>query len=87
MSYDENSNDAMFSRILGRLDQQAKETAAFRADLLQVLGELRNEVKQTNGRVLSLERWRDVITAKVAVISVVVSFIMGGIAWAFNHFL
>jgi hypothetical protein len=87
MSYDEHSDDAMFSRIIARLDQQAKDTAAFRSELLAILGEVRTEVKATNGRVRSLERWRDVITAKVAVISAFVSFIMGGIAWAFNHFL
>jgi hypothetical protein len=87
MSYDEHSDDAMFSRIIARLDQQAKDTAAFRSELLAILGEVRTEVKATNGRVRSLERWRDVITAKVAAISAVVSFIMGGIAWAFNHFL
>lgn len=86
MSYDEHSDDAMFSRIISRLDQQAKETNAFRADLLSVLTDVRNEVKLTNGRVRGLERWRDVITAKVAATSAVVSFLMGGIAWAVNHF-
>ena len=86
MSYDENSPDAMFSRILTRLDQQAKDTESHRKELIAVLSDVRNEVKATNGRVRSIERWRDVITAKVAVISAVTSFFMGGIAWAANHF-
>lgn len=86
MSYDENSTDAMFSRIIARLDRQAEDTAQHRAELLAVLTEVRNEVKLTNGRVRSIERWRDVITAKVAVIAAVTSFLMGGIAWALNHF-
>ena len=87
MSYDEKSDDSTFTRIIVRLDQQAKDTAAFRLELLAILNEVKAEVKATNGRVNGLERWRDVITAKVAAISVFVSFIMGGVAWAFNHFL
>lgn len=86
MGYDENSTDAMFSRIIGRLDQQAKDTENHRRELIAVLSEVRNEVKATNGRVRSIERWRDVITAKVAAISAITSFLMGGIAWAANHF-
>lgn len=86
MGYDENSTDAMFSRILTRLDQQAKDTESHRKELIAVLSDVRNEVKATNGRVRSIERWRDVITARVAAISAVTSFLMGGIAWAANHF-
>lgn len=86
MGYDENSNDSVLTRILTRLDRQAKDTEDHRKELIAVLNEVRNEVKLTNGRVRSIERWRDVITAKVAVISAVTSFFMGGIAWAANHF-
>lgn len=86
MGYDENSTDAMFSRILTRLDQQAKDTESHRKELIAVLSDVRTEVKATNGRVRSIERWRDVITAKVAAISAITSFLMGGIAWAANHF-
>jgi hypothetical protein len=87
VSYDEKSDDSTFTRIIVRLDQQAKDTAAFRLELLAILKEVKAEVKTTNGRVNGLERWRDVITAKVAVISAATSFVMGGIAWAVDRFL
>lgn len=76
MSYDQNSPDAMFSRILERMDRQD-----------QSLGRIETAVNKTNGRVLSLERWRDIITAKVAMIAAGTSFIMGGIAWAIDRFV
>lgn len=75
MSYDHNSSDAMFARILEHMDRQD-----------QSLGRIEAAVNNTNGRVDRLERWRDVVTAKVAVIAATTSFVMGGIAWAVNRF-
>ena len=43
--------------------------------------EIRLEVKKTNGRVIGLERFRDVLTAKVAMISVTLGFAGGAVAW------
>ncbi len=86
MNYDQNSPDALFSRILNQLEQQAKNSAEHRAELIAVLTEVRTEVRLTNGRVKTLERWRDVITAKVAIVSALTSFLMGGIVWAANRF-
>jgi len=76
MTYDPHSDDSMFSKIMTRLDA-----------LDAKLDRIEDQTIKTNGRVGGLERWRDVITAKVAAISAVVSFLMGGVAWAFNHFL
>lgn len=87
MSYDENSSDAMFSRIMTILKQQAKDTADHRAELIAVLSEVRNEVKLTNGRVRGLERWRDVITAKVIGMAASTSFAVGAAAWAIDRFM
>ena len=87
MSYDPNSPDAMFSRILAQISEQAKATSDHRAELLAVLHDVRTELRITNGRVNGLERWRDVISARVAVIASVTSFIMGGIAWAIQRFV
>lgn len=56
--YDPNSADAMFARILQRMDAQD-----------QTLGRIEGKVDKTNGRVNALERWRDVVSAKAAVIS------------------
>jgi hypothetical protein len=76
MSYDPHSEDSMFSKILTRLDT-----------LNTKLDRIEDQTIKTNGRVTGIERWVDVVTAKVAVISAAVSFVMGGIAWAFNRFL
>jgi hypothetical protein len=76
MSYDKDSSDAMFSRIMEKLEKLDQKT-----DRIEV------QTNLTNGRVTGLERWKDVITAKAAVISAFVSFLMGGIAWAFNRFI
>jgi len=76
MSYDPHSEDSMFSKILTRLDT-----------LNAKLDRIEEQTIKTNGRVTGIERWRDVITAKVAVVSAAVSFVMGGIAWAINRFL
>ena len=76
MSYDKDSPDAMFSRIMEKLEKLDQKT-----DRIEI------QTNLTNGRVTGLERWKDVITAKAAVISAFVSFLMGGIAWAFNRFI
>lgn len=94
MSYDEKSDDSTFTHIIGRLDQQARDTANFRTDLLTVLNEVRMELKEvkvevkaTNGRVRGLEIWKAVITAKVATISTCVSLLVGGVIWVIKQFL
>jgi hypothetical protein len=76
MTYDPHSDDSMFSKIMTRLDA-----------LDAKLDRIEDQTIKTNGRVGGLERWRDVITAKVAVISAATSFVMGGIAWAVDRFL
>jgi hypothetical protein len=73
MSYDPNSTDAMFSRIIQRLDAQDS-----------ILTEIRDGVRKTNGRVNGLEKWRDVITGKVAGISFAVSAVVGVATWLFS---
>ena len=60
----------MFSRILQRLDTQDT-----------VLNRIEAGVLKTNGRVNALEKWRDVLTAKVAVTAMVVSGAVGIAGW------
>ena len=86
MSYDPNSTDAMFSRVLARLDEQDRAAIKTNNDFLVILGEIRNEAKRTNGRVTELERWRDIITAKTAAIAGGISATIGAAAWLFQHF-
>lgn len=76
MSYDPNSNDSMFSRVMSRLDSQ-DET------LRQILA----EVKRTNGRVTKLETTGEVTKAQIAVISVGVSSFIGAAGWLVTQFL
>lgn len=73
MTYDPNSTDAMFSRVLQRLDTQD-------ATLTEILA----EVRKTNGRVKSLEEWRLVTKVKVATLSALVSAVVGVAAWALS---
>lgn len=68
--YDPNSTDAMFARILQRLEAQDK-----------LLEQIASGVAKTNGRVTALERWRDVLTAKVAMVSGCVSAAVAAGAW------
>lgn len=74
-SYDPRSPDAMFARILQRMDTQ---------DL--ALGRIERGVEKTNGRVSALEKWRDVVTAKVAGIAATVSALVALLAWLAKNF-
>ena len=67
--FNPHSTDAMFSRVLSRLDEQDRSSEKTNADFLLVLSEIRTETAKTNGRVTAIERWRDVVTAKTAVIA------------------
>jgi len=68
--YDPQSLNANLSRIFEKLDR-----------IEATCSEIRTEAKKTNGRVNGLERWRDVITAKVAVISTCVSAGVAVASW------
>lgn len=60
--FNPHSNDAMFARILARMDAQD-----------QKLDAILDQATRTNGRVGHLERWRDEVKAKVAVVSACIS--------------
>lgn len=70
MSYDPNSNDAMFSRVMNRLDQQD-----------DTLKQILEQVRKTNGRVNVLEQNEAVAKGKVAVLSAAISAAVGFIGW------
>ena len=75
MSFDPNSTDAMFAKLLQRMDGQ---------DV--VLARIEAQVGKTNGRVTGLERWRDIITTRIAVISSGVSGAVALGAWILKSF-
>lgn len=80
------SFDAQFARLL------AEQAATREAIMLrfqqqdEVAKETLDQVKKTNGRVTALERWRDIVTAKVAVISMLVSVAVAFIGWLISFF-
>ena len=73
MHYDPNSMDAMFARVMGRLDQQDK-----------TLTEILTEVRKTNGRVTVLETAKAVTAGRIALIYVASSGFIGAAAWVIN---
>ena len=75
MSYDPNSVDSVFSKLITRLDNQDT-----------VLAQILQEVKKTNGRVTRLETENAVTNGKIAVISSLVVGAAGAAGWAFTHF-
>lgn len=70
MAYNPNSVDAMFGVVVTRLDQQDETLKA-----------ILEEVRNTTGRVVSLEQSREVNRAQVAIISSVVSFVIAAAGW------
>lgn len=74
MSYDPNSNDALFSRLMNRLDNQD-----------QTLQQILTQVKLTNGRVTAIETREAVAKGKVAVVSALVSAFVGFAGWLWSN--
>ena len=75
MPYDPLSTDAMFGKVMTRLDQQDT-----------TLNAILTEVKKTNGRVTKLETENAVTNGKIAVISSLVVGAAASAGWAFTHF-
>ena len=73
--YDPQSLNANLARIFVKLEQI--ETTCV---------EIKAEAKNTNSRVIGLESWRDVVTAKVAGISAAVSATVGLVIWLIKTF-
>ena len=73
MSYDPQSSDAMFSRVMQRLDNQDT-----------TLDKILLEVRKTNGRVTSLETTRAVTRGQIALISLLVSGAFAFVSWVFT---
>ena len=65
-----NSIDATLSRILANQDEANRKSDA-----------ILEQVMKTNGRVTTLETWREVITGKIGLISAGVAAIVSFGAW------
>jgi hypothetical protein len=75
--FDPSSANAMFATILQRLKQQDEAATLARAEQKTTLEEIKVQTTKTNGRVSSLERWREGITAKISAIV----FVATVVAW------
>lgn len=62
MSFDPNSSDAMFAKVLAKLEEQGA-----------MLAEIRENGRQTELEIANLKSWRDSMEGRIAIISVVVS--------------
>ena len=78
MPYDPNSNDSMFSRVMGRLDNQDKT-------LETILKEVRSVSKDHGDRLVRLETDGAVTRGQVAAVSGLVSAVVGVIGWLLSH--
>lgn len=72
--FNPNSHDATFARVLARMDAQDAK-----------LDSILSHVEKTNGRVTALEVWREVLKARVGLISAGISAVVAATAWALDH--
>lgn len=88
MSYDANSTDAMFSRIMEKLTNTDLDTLAHRKEVREELAYIRTAVDKTNGRVTRLERdqWKQ--RGAVAAITVMILFLgwLVPLLWPILHY-
>lgn len=71
MSFDPNSTDAMFAKVLTKLEEQAT-----------LLAEIRENGRLTELEIAKLKSWRDNMQGRVAIIASVVS---AAAAYAISH--
>jgi hypothetical protein len=74
-NYNHNSTDAVLSRITEKLDELGRKM-----DRIEV------QTIKTNGRVSGIERWRDVVNARVGVIAAGISGLITFCAWIIQRY-
>lgn len=62
MTFDPHSNDAMFAKVLAKLDEHGA-----------MLKEIKEQGTRSEHRIAMLEAWRDELKGRVAVLAVLVS--------------
>jgi len=75
-TYEPNSLDATLARIIAN-----QEAADKKADAIL------EQVTRTNGRVSVLERWREIVTAKIAVVAATIAAAFSALTWAAKYYL
>ena len=66
MTFDPNSNDALFSQILTKLDEQKS-----------ILDSIKESMEKAEHRITLLEHWREELKGKTAAYSAFISLIVG----------
>ena len=66
MTFDPNSNDAMFAQILAKLDEQRT-----------ILDDIRQAMEKAEHRITLLEHWREELKGKTAAYSAFISLVVG----------
>jgi hypothetical protein len=67
-AFDPHSNDAMFARVLAKLDEHG-----------EVLDDIRKAGQQTEREIESLKSWRDNFQGRVTVLAALISLAAAGI--------
>jgi hypothetical protein len=76
MTFDPHSTDAMFAKVLAKLDEQGN-----------MLQEIRENGRQTEAEIASLKSWRDNNQGRIAILAGLVSIAGGLIVSLVIHFL
>ena len=76
MTFDPNSNDAMFAQILAKLDEQRS-----------LLNDIKDGLEKAEHRITLLEHWREELRGKTAAYSVIISAVVGLLTSLIVHYL
>lgn len=76
MTFDPNSNDAMFAQILAKLDEQRS-----------LLNDIKDGLEKAEHRITLLEHWREELRGKTAAYSIIISGIVGLATSLIVHYL
>lgn len=97
--FNENSPDAMFSRILAEMKADRVDRQRFRKEVRNrfaagtlrmnaqdaTLAEIKEQTTRTNGRVTKLENERRLLLAKIAGATLVISALATAAIWLYEH--
>ena len=76
MTFDPNSNDAMFAQILAKLDEQRT-----------LLDDIKHSMEKAEHRITLLEHWREELKGKTAAYSIIISSVVGLLTSLAVHWL
>ncbi len=84
--YEPNSVNAMFARVLERLDRQDADSLDYRDEMKDLMHKASDEWKALGDRVSSLELTRTEHRAKGSMLILIASALTTGLAWFLEHF-